>query len=152
MSAFDPENFLNQQTEDALDTQIIPVPEGEWEAQIEDIKPTSGTSQKSGNPFYILQVTWNILDQKVSETTQRDKNTVRQSVFLDVKDDGSLDRGKGKNVNLGRLREAVGQNKPGKKWKPADLVGQTATIQVVHKHNEETGNPIAEVKRVSKSS
>ncbi|MGH2638967.1 MAG: hypothetical protein ACRDF4_06765, partial [Rhabdochlamydiaceae bacterium] len=36
--------------------------------------------------------------------------------FLELTSSGAIDFGKGKNVGLGRLREALGQNKIGKPW------------------------------------
>lgn len=151
MSVFDPEQFLNQKTEGALDTQLIPVPEGEWSAQIEEITPRVITD-KNGEERALLNITWNVMDQEVAQQTSRDRNTVRQAVFLDLKDDGSLDMGKGKNVQLGQLREALGQNNPKKAWKPADMQGQMAKVRVSHRPDQTDPNIIyADVKRVAKA-
>ena len=55
--------------------------------------------------------------------------------------------GKGKNVALGRLREALGQNTPGKPWSFGMLVGQVAKVAVKHRITD-AGDTFAEVKRV----
>jgi hypothetical protein len=56
---------------------------------------------------------------------------------------------KGKNVSLGKLREAVGQNKPGKPWSPAHLNGAQLDVLVTHRADKDTGDIYAEVKRVA---
>lgn len=58
--------------------------------------------------------------------------SVRQTLWLDTTESGGLDFGKGKNVGLGRLREALGQNAPGKPWAPGMLVGGVAKVKVSH--------------------
>ena len=58
--------------------------------------------------------------------------TVRQTIWLDLTESGSLDFGKGRNVGLGRLRDALGQNETGKPWQPGMMVGGVAKIKVTH--------------------
>ena len=60
---------------------------------------------------------------------------VKLSLFCDVNVDEagnvvSLAYGPGKNVGLGRLREALGQNSPTKKWSWKHLEGVAAKIKV----------------------
>ena len=151
MSVFDPESFLNSEQQGALDTQLIPAPEGEWNAQIEEITPRAITD-KNGEERALLNITWNIMDQEVAQHTGRDRNTVRQAVFLDLTDEGALDMSKGKNVQLGQLREALGQNDPKKAWKPADMQGQMAKVRVSHRPDQNDPNIIyADVKKVTKA-
>ena len=53
--------------------------------------------------------------------------------MLDLTPSGSLDTSKGKNIGLGRLREAVGQNKPGQAFSFQNLPGLMAKITIKHR-------------------
>jgi hypothetical protein len=141
---FDPDNFLSSQTEGEMSTEFTPVPEGEYNALISGVNARSTSSEKG--EYVILDITWAIDDAGVSETVGMDNPTVRQSIFLDTTDNGGLDLGKGKNIQLGRLREAVNQNGPGA-WAPSMLEGQVAKVRVSHRMYE--GRIFADVKGVS---
>lgn len=146
MSNFEPDNFLHQEVEGETSTRGLPVPEGEHQAVIveDGIKVDSGTS-KDGNPYYYMDVNWEILNRPDIEEELGRKPRTRMRIFLDI-DDGKLDNSKGKNTGLGRLREAVGMNGP-EPFKPTDLIGQTATIMVSHREYE--GNIFDEVRKVA---
>lgn len=144
MSTFNPVQFENTEFTDALDTTIVPVPEGDFPAVVK--KYEIRTTQKGQ---VILDVSWTINDPEVTAATGRDENVVRQSLFLDITDHGTLDMSKGKNVQLGRLREAFGQNKPGKPWRFGDIVGQAALVKVTQRVNDETGEIYNDVKKVA---
>ena len=49
--------------------------------------------------------------------------SVKQSLFLDIDGSGALAFGANKNVKLGKLREALGQNNPGQSWNIQMLAG-----------------------------
>ena len=138
---FDTENFLNQTVEGKLDTETPVVPEGEYPAHIEDVK-----ARTTQNGSVIMDVTWTIDDPAVAETVGIQNPRVRQSIFLDVTESGALDTSKGKNVALGRLRSALGQNTEGA-WSPAQLLGQSAKVRVSHRVYE--GKTYADVKGVA---
>lgn len=124
--SFDPEMFLNTQTEDANETQFQPIPENEYTAVIDDLKP------RVVNDKPVLDVVWAIDDEGVKAETGLDKPTVRQTIWLDVDSSGNLEAGKNKNISLGRLRDALKQNEPGKPWSPQMLLGNVARINVTH--------------------
>lgn len=142
-SAFDPDLFMNTSTTDANDTQFVPVPTGEFNAVIEEVKPGMAGDKP------VLNLTWAIDDQGVRDETGMEKPTVRQTIWLDLTPGGGLDMGKGKNVGLGRLREALGQNTPGKAWGPGQLMGQVARVQISHRPGKEAGQIFADVKQVT---
>lgn len=144
---FDTDNFAVTTVTEEMDTKFPVIPEKEYAGSITKIATRSGVSEK-GNEWAILDVTWEVNDAEASEVTGMDSPTVRQSVFLDITDSGGLSLGKGKNINLGRLREAVQQNGPGG-WSPAQLVGASAMIRVVHRIYD--GNTFADVKGVAKA-
>lgn len=129
---FDPDQFLHTSTEGALDTEFPVVPAAQYRAVVDDIKVKSGTMSKGenvGNLWVSININWSIQDEALKEEMERDKVIVRQNVFLDVDNQGTIQTGKGKNVMLGRLRAAVGQN-DGSAWSPAMLIGQMAEIDV----------------------
>jgi len=136
MSTFDANNFQNAQFTEASSTDFTPVPEGEFTAVVD--KQAIRTTTKGQ---VLLDLTWKIDDADVAKETGMANPTVRQSIFLDVTDAGGLEFGKGKNVSLGRLREALGQNQNGKPWSFGMLLGQVATVRVKHRlvRDEATG-------------
>jgi len=140
---FDPDEFLNTAVEGTLDTRMIPVPEGEFLATVSAL----GSRVVGENSLPVLDVTWKIEDnEEVSAVTGRPVSTVRQTIWLDISESGGLDMSKGKNVGLGRVRDAVNQNGPGP-WSAAQLEGAMAIVRISHRiHNEET---YADVKGVA---
>lgn len=143
MSAFDPDTFLSQQTTEALDTTSTPIPEGVYPAVVDKIVPR----QAKGST--ILDVIWSIDDEGVKTVTGLQKNTARQSIFLDMTESGALDFSKGKNVQLGRLRDALNQNTPGHPWAPGMLVGNVARVSVKHRLGD-NGQTYVDVKEVAR--
>ena len=127
MSSFDPNAFLNTEVSEANATAYVPVPEGEFNASIKLIKPRVLTDGRA-----VLDLTWIVDDEEVKQETGMAEPAVRQTLWLDITESGGLDFGKGKNVALGRLREALDQNQSGKPWAPGMLVGGVAKIKVTH--------------------
>ena len=144
MSVFNPDAFLTQESTESNDTSFAPIPEGDYTAVIKEIKPRTTSTGKA-----VMDVVWAIDDQDVREATGLSEPTVRQSIFLDLTDAGGLDFGKGKNVQLGKLREALGQNTPGQAWSPAMLSGNVARVNIKHRIVDQ--NIYADVKGVAKA-
>jgi hypothetical protein len=67
--------------------------------------------------------------------------------MLDLTPGGGLDLGKGKNVGLGRLREAVRLNDSSKPFSFAQLPGQAARVTVSHRIDGE--DTYSEIKKVA---
>ena len=146
---FNPDQFLDMQVTEANDTKTIPVPVGEYVAVAEEVKCRQWQSKQDPSKSGLtLDITWSVDDAAVKELLGRDKVTVRQGIMLDLTDSGGLDMGKGRNVGLGRLREAVGLNTPGQPFSFSMLVGRVAKVSVSHRIDGE--NIYAEVKGVTK--
>jgi hypothetical protein len=146
MSSFDPDLFLNQETSESNATTFTPVPEGEFSARIEKVE--AKVVGQSARP--VLNILWRIFDSpEATEATGMDEPSVRQTVWLDVTASGGLDTGKGKNVQLGKLREALGQNVPGRAWNPGMLEGSVAMVKISHRAGQGDGEVFADVKSVS---
>lgn len=150
MSTFDADKFLNQEYKETTDTKIIPVTPGEYLAQVEAVEAKA--VEVDGEQRVIMNIRWEIFDDALKEELGLKKVTVRQSLFLDLTSEGSIDMSKGKNRQLGLLREAVGQNKDGKPWAPSRLQGQSATIEVINRPDKNDPEVIySDVRRVTSS-
>lgn len=137
MGVFNPESFLDATLNEPNSTVSIPCPEGEYIALALDepkIRTFEGKKESNKGVQYIsLDIDWTIEDPAVMEVTQRKPTKVRQSLMLDLTENGALDMGKGKNIGLGRLREAVGLNKPGQAFSFRQLQGRQARVRVTHR-------------------
>lgn len=145
-STFDPNVFLNQEIKGANEVKFTPVPIGEYSGYIDDI----AMDEYDGQP--ILIVTYALISEALKKELGLEKPTVQDRVFLDVDEAGALAFGINKNVRLGRIREAVGQNAQGKKWNMNMLRGAgPVMLMVEHRFNKTTGEgPYANVTRIAK--
>lgn len=126
---FDTNTFLQTTFTEENSTRREPIPVGEYQATVENIKP-----DVTQNGAALLRVTWKLQDFTNDEVNGR---LVDQTIWLDLTSSGGLDMSKGKNTGLGRLREACGQNQPGKPWQPGMLIGSVATVSVSHRADKE---------------
>lgn len=152
MSAFDPDVFMADTQVGALDTRIQPIPAGEYPAIVEDFKFRGLPGRDGGPDRQILEVTWSIISDELKATLGREKLTSRQSIWLDLTPDNRLDMGKGKNVGLGKLRAAIGQNDPNTPWALGHIKG-AGPAQVVISHRPDKNDDSImydEVKTVGK--
>lgn len=150
--SFDPDVFMQQTVDAPMSTVSIQCPEGEYPAMIDDFdakafrtfdrKDNEGTTTVFSPPFIIQ-------DETVKQMLERDKVVVyHKGMFVDIGPDGGLDTGKGKNVDIGRLREAVGQNAAGA-WGFAQLRGAgPVMVKVIHQPDKD--DPEKKYARVSK--
>lgn len=161
MSGFDPDTFMQQNVDQPLETEYVLVPQGEYVARIGDFTSdaferidfdykrgaragTPGVMHKFNCPFIIQ-------DEAVKAELQRDEVTIFKQIILDLNDDGGLDFGKNRNIDLGRIRAAVGQNDAGP-WSIARLRGAgPVMVKVVHvdfERKDKTRGKRAEIERV----
>lgn len=155
---FNPEMFLNMSTNEANSTELLQVPEGEYTAVTQGIGPDSfkrfpiKQGARIGQDFIRLDVSWVINDEggKLKDYLGREPK-INQGIGLDVNPDGTLEMGKGKNVALGQLREALGQNQAGRPWSMSQLGGQVAKIKVKHRLDAATGRTYVDVGAVTKA-
>lgn len=141
-STFDVNSIQNAQFTDANSTTYTPIPEGEFKAIVDK------QAIRQAKDSLILDITWKIDDPVVAEATGIETPSCRQSIFLDVAENGTIDFGKGKNINLGRLREALGQNRSGAPWSFGMLVGQIAKVKT--KQRKDGENIYTDVTAVTK--
>lgn len=148
-SMFSPEQFLDMQVSESNDTKIVPVPPGEFIAVVKEVKARPWTSKSDPSKSGIaLDVVWSIDDANVKALLGRDEVTVKQGIMLDMSEAGGLDMGKGKNIGLGRIREATGLNTPGQPFSATMLTGRVAKVKVEHRVDGD--NIYSEVKQVAR--
>jgi hypothetical protein len=140
-SLFDPDNFLDTSTDQALSTKPILHPVGSYLAMIgTEIKARKFSNEKGTMAFLDLpleidgnQPIDDGTGRMLKEVTGRDKTTVTDSVILDLNESGHMDLREGRNFRIGRYRAAVDQNHAGQTWKPRDLAGQMVKVTVGHR-------------------
>ena len=148
MSIFDPDAFANQTTNEAGSTTFEPIPQGEYRAMIESVKPRE-VNGKEG-PRVVLDVVYNLQDPEVAAKLGREKLTIRSGIFLDLNSSGGMDMGKGKNVGLNKLRDACGLNTPGKPFNVKMLEGQAVKVQVTLRPDKNSDAIYNDVRSVGK--
>lgn len=146
--SFDPNTFLNQTFEGSNDTVQQPVPAGEYLAVADKVDVKTWQSKDGSASGLKLEIVWEIDDPSVKEFLGRTKVTSRQNIMLDLTDTGQLDMGKGKNVGLGRLREAIDLNDPTQGFAFGMIQGRMAKVKVSHRPYED--NIFDEIKAVAK--
>ena len=149
MSMFSPEQFLDMQFDQANDTKVVPVPVGEYLAVVKEVKIRPWQSKADPSKAGVaLDLQWTIDDDGVNSLLGRDEVNCKQGVMLDLTEAGGMDMGKGRNIGLGRLREACGLNTPGQPFSVTMLTGRMARVKIEHRTDGE--NLYAEVKAVTK--
>ena len=129
---FDPDTFMNQTVDQPLSVERTLVPEGEYKGRIGDFTSDAFTTfnftYKRGpaagqeGSMHKFNCPIVIDDDKVRAALQMENVMIYQSCTLDFDDQGGLLFGPNKNIDLGKLRHATGQNNPGP-WKISDLRG-----------------------------
>jgi hypothetical protein len=152
---FDVNAFMNENIDTPLDTRLDPIPEGEHMGQIgigeKDVDVVAGVSAKTQKPWLRVDMFIDLTDPNLAATLKREKVRVRYSVMIDLNEQGKLDTRPQRNINLGKLRDAVGQNKPGP-WNFNMLKGMPIKVKVKQKPNEnDPTSPYSEVVAVTRA-
>lgn len=124
----DPQEFMNQPAA-PMETVFTVVPKGEYPFLIDTDpeqlvpKKIEWNDKNTGEPrfFYQWELRGVCQDEKVKAVLELERVTVRLRINLDLDESGGFLSGKNKNLRLGQLREALGQNTSD--WKPMDLLG-----------------------------
>lgn len=127
---FDVKAFLEAPVAGANATKRELAPVGEFIGIIEKIDGASGTiknGDRIGEPWARLDVRIKCDDPMFVEGGL---TGITHGVMLDLVN-GNLDMGKGKNISLGRLREATGTNSDGP-FSFQQLVGRPLRFKVEH--------------------
>lgn len=155
---FDFDALVNAPTDGPMSTTIPVCPEGEYTMMIDTLGPDGINpwfrliEGKDGKPpRLILRVPFIVMDDRVKADLGREKVIVPKDIWLDMgTDNRTLLTSEGKNVDLGRLREALRQNTT-PNWSLGMLPG-AGPLKGTVKHRFDRNDPerrFAEVSRVA---
>lgn len=138
----------------SLATEYERVPEGVFMATIDAGDPNEWikvSTRDNGETTVMLVVPFELQDENLKTALGRQKVMSRMTIFLDlIPGTVQLDTGKGKNVGLGQLREALGQNND-PNWTFNSLPGAGPVMaQITHRVNKQDGRIFDQVNRVTK--
>ncbi len=140
-SIFDPATFMPETSEAGSTSAPICEP-GEYPGIIDKIEVrviTSGPNSKvPGRQIPLIEVTYKLENPQFEKDFGRKPN-VRQTIWLDM-NGAQLDMGKGKNISLNKLREALGQNTAGQKWN-YKMMEQAGPVKVMVKNSPDRQSP-----------
>jgi hypothetical protein len=152
-STFDADAFMNTTIDEPMATALASVPEGEYTAMIGDFDSTAFKTikfQQNGAEVsrQILEVPFLIDDATLKAQLGREVVSHRESFWLDFTADGRLDTGPDKNVNLGKLRDALGQNGNGP-WSPS-MLRNMGPLRIVIKTRSDKKDPEKKYTNITK--
>lgn len=126
------------------------IPPKDYLAVIKAVDLEVFPGKKDPSKSYLkLNVQYSIDDPALRAALNRDEVVKFDNFLLDMTDSGTIDFGRGKNVRLGRLREACSQNVPGQPWGFNMLKGQVVRIKVGQ--DVYNGEPVDTVEAVTKA-
>lgn len=142
---FSVDDFANMTTDAPMDTSYPSHPEGEYLFLIDSdpkqlqVKHVTGVGDKGPYDFHQIELICLSQDDNVKQEMGRDRVQVLAQVNLEFDLQGRLSTERGKNVMLGQLREALGQNET-KSWKPSMLLGQGPVYGRVKQRDAKDGS------------
>lgn len=159
---FDASKFVNQDFTGANATRYNNCPEGDYTLKVDlresDVAKWIRENEirkgpRAGSMMVSLDVPVEVLDDGVRAKLNQEHVYTRYSCILDFDKNGDLDFAEGRNVKLGRLREAMGQNTPGQAWNVKMLANDTIVFKGHVIERPDPNNPedkFSEVSRVTK--
>ena len=150
MSQYDPKTFATMTFTGSNSTAASIPPVGEYPSTIEKHNITSWTKRDDPSVGGLKIIfTLKASHPQLKEDVGREFSLVDYEVMLDMTPEGGLDMGKGKNVKLGKLREAIGLNDPARPFSFDMTIGHSLVATI--KHEEYKGNLYAKVSGVAKA-
>lgn len=146
-SQFDADAFMNSVTTEDNATRLPLCPPGEYPGQITKVEFKQGViknGERIGEAWYQLALAVETSDPAALDGLDLPKRTVRGSIMLDLTPTGGIATGDGRNVALGRLREAVGLNQKGEPFSPNMLVGRACRFVVGHRVDDRDASKVYE--------
>lgn len=148
-SQFSPETFLDMTMETPLERRE-PLPVEDYTAVIGDVKSVAWNSKDGSKSGVKLDVPLTIDIPATLQASLELPATlqIRDSIMLDLTDNGNIDMSKGKNNRLRQYREACDMNKVGDVFSPRKMTGQVIKVHVTHELYN--GNILEKIGAVSK--
>lgn len=154
-SGFNVEAFSAGSFEGEGDTRRLQLEEKDYRAVVEgpfgDEKATRIFTSDKG--AVALIVVWRLEDPEQQAKYNLDRMpTKRQTIWLDITPNGSLDMGPYKNPDLNKFRDVFDLNKKGVEWKFQDFIGRTAIVRLKNfKNPDDPQNPFQNIVAVSRA-
>ncbi len=136
ISTFDPAAFKQTVVEGSFETHTTPLPEDTYVAVLGETA-IRAIKNDDGEASILCDVPFIVDDETLAERLGLDRLQVIQGFFLDLDKKGNLEFGPNKNIRLGRLRDALGQNTD-KSWNFGMLDGAgPLKIKVIQKPDKD---------------
>ena len=157
MQTFDPTAFLDLPVDAPLERRS-PIPAQDYLAIIQEVnarqwqskdKTNSDGSPKTGIVYDVTLAVQVPPEVKAAANLSMDTLTMRDSIMLDLNDQGGIDTAPGRNRALRAYREALDMNKPGEIFRAREMAGRLIRVRV--KHEEYQGNIQERVDGVAKA-
>lgn len=155
---FDVNQFLSGSTDAPMATRPEKPKEGTYLARVSQVENPDEVGTKwiqppEGNRTWIkLSIPFDVYDPTLLESMGRKQPIKVWSDWrLDIDENsGGAATGAGKNIDLGRLRAALGQNSPGVPWTFNQLFGAgPVKVKIVHQTNKQNpDDPFVKIVRV----
>lgn len=143
---FDAQAFLESAVQGEMSTERPLIPENEYHVEIEDVEV-----KETKNPSWLQCTLKTQVDDEAAAATLGRKSTPFTYNFsfpIELDEGGGMAMGEGKNILVGQLRAATGQNNAAKPWRFADLIGNTVLIQVAHEKQKDSDRVNERIRRV----
>ena len=137
---FDPNAFLDMPVDVAFERRP-PLPVKAYTATISEVTPRQWQSKdkfnadgtpKAGIAYDVTLTIAIPLDVKDQLGLKTDSLTLKDSIMLDLNDQGGLDSSPGANRQLRMYREALDMNKPGVTFRAREMAGRMLLVQIKH--------------------
>ena len=150
--SIDLEALVNAPVTEKLDTTFEVTPAGEYTATIGDRTPVTewfhSVTLKDGREAPQCNIVFVINDADLAKSLGRREATTRLTLWLDV-EAGRIDTGRGKNIGLGQLRRALGQEDD-REWTFGKLPGAGPIKILTEVQEGKNGAKYSNVVRVGK--
>lgn len=149
-SAFSPDIFLQTNYQETTSTVASLLPKDTYVGIIKDLVPRQVQGTKDTTKWYLF-MDFNVeigTPAALKEELGRDISKIRHSVGVElIEGSNAIDMGKGKNVQLGRIRDAAGQNVSGQAWAPGMLNGAMVKVDVTQEPSDK--DPLIKYNRIA---
>lgn len=152
---FDPQEFMAQTVNETFADRRTPIDAKDYDnayIKVGSVEFRGGVGEKSGKAWRRVEMYFQIDDAEQKEKTGLDNPGASYGFFLDVAEDGkTLLTGPNRNVDLGALRKALGQEAAPWSFSMLDGAGPVR-IRVKHVANNDDSTKVrAEVFAVAKA-
>lgn len=132
---FDVDALMNATVQESNSTFINPLPAGDLNAVID--KASLAQGNKDGKPWVRLDVVYDVTSPETKEATGLEEPKAFQTIFLELRENGTLNTDIGKNIPLGKLRVATGLNEPGQPFNFSMFVGKPVIVHIKNEVNKQ---------------